>query len=303
MKIFLCYFFLCLLPTSNKCFAQNNYYKFSQAQGIYTEITGGTILSKNFPSSSSYLYPLPKGMQLYGQNIGNILKIGASGWVISSTTDHFFAYDPFYLLKGFVPKDTTTSLSAVTDITGSDTIVKIQWKNVTTAAQPSTDIFNFQLWMYTNSRAIEFRYGPSSFSNNTDTVQITTVFLSADFQNDYETHQLTGSSTSVIDDFDSLNVKPYFGAVANGTIFRFTPVATNIQSSHTGNISIFPNPVKDILNVKLKEKATYTLKNVMGSVILNGVFYNDNKLDLSSLPSGAYFLQTTIGNFKLLKAD
>src|SRR5690606_26530403 len=119
---------------------------------------------------------------------------------------------------GLVARPGGSSISLKIETANADTILKIQWKNVTIAGHPAGDSLNFQFWLHKGSQQIEFRYGPSHITNIGDTIQVTTVFLSSDFVNDYENHQVTGSGTSVTDDFDSLIVKPYFGAVPDGTV-------------------------------------------------------------------------------------
>lgn len=63
----------------------------------------------------------------------------------------------------------------------------------------------------------------------------------------------------------------------------------------TVTLTFYPNPVKDVLNVRFKEKGNYTIRiyNIVGekirekSVLENDIVRFD---DLSSLPNGMYFL-------------
>lgn len=58
-------------------------------------------------------------------------------------------------------------------------------------------------------------------------------------------------------------------------------------------LKIYPNPVTDIVNIELQQKdnLTYTLKDVLGNIILQGHLTKiSNKIDLSKLQNGMYFL-------------
>jgi hypothetical protein len=70
------------------------------------------------------------------------------------------------------------------------------------------------------------------------------------------------------------------------------------------NVVVFPNPVKDILNINLEQNITaVSLYNVVGQEIQNK-FYNSKEItiDVSNLLSGTYFVKVTSnGGVKTLK--
>ena len=59
-------------------------------------------------------------------------------------------------------------------------------------------------------------------------------------------------------------------------------------------MSFYPNPVKDFINIRFKDRGDYTVRiyNVVAAKIKEKVLSDDNslKLDLSELPKGMYFL-------------
>jgi Ig-like domain CHU_C associated/Secretion system C-terminal sorting domain/FG-GAP-like repeat len=59
------------------------------------------------------------------------------------------------------------------------------------------------------------------------------------------------------------------------------------------NLKVFPNPVKDILNLSFdKEISNVSIFNVLGQeVISKSIKENESKIDMSRLPSGTYFLK------------
>lgn len=62
--------------------------------------------------------------------------------------------------------------------------------------------------------------------------------------------------------------------------------------SSDNKVSIYPNPVKDILNIKTKEagESTYKIYNAAGQSVANGKSV-ENKIDVNRLPSGNYVIE------------
>ncbi|PCI11821.1 MAG: hypothetical protein COB73_01145 [Flavobacteriaceae bacterium] len=84
-----------------------------------------------------------------------------------------------------------------------------------------------------------------------------------------------------------------FGEVEDYTVNIVLPLA--IEDTQTLNsISIYPNPVKDQLFIRVSNEIKlleYKLSNILGKTILSNKFINsNNKLDVSLLNSGMYFL-------------
>ncbi|MGV6832001.1 MAG: FG-GAP-like repeat-containing protein [bacterium] len=72
-----------------------------------------------------------------------------------------------------------------------------------------------------------------------------------------------------------------------------------VDSQVVNEINVYPNPVIDILNIKITTNSGQgKLYDVAGKMIWEGSLTNSTKIDLSSLPSGVYFLQlkTTLGS-------
>lgn len=72
-------------------------------------------------------------------------------------------------------------------------------------------------------------------------------------------------------------------------------------------ISIYPNPVKDELNINIQleedETASWSVLNINGQLIQSGSLNNDNNtIDLSDLSQGVYFIQIKVNN-QLIKTE
>ena len=83
-----------------------------------------------------------------------------------------------------------------------------------------------------------------------------------------------------------------------------TPETTTETTSSTLNVTAYPNPTKDVVNIKLQqqEKVTYSVVDLSGKLILKGQF-NDvqYKIDLSNCVSGVYNLSLFISDLKQTK--
>lgn len=62
-----------------------------------------------------------------------------------------------------------------------------------------------------------------------------------------------------------------------------------------GNLTIFPNPVKDILTINALEQSfnNYKIYNLTGQIVLKNYLKNQNKINVSSLNNGIYFIKIT----------
>jgi hypothetical protein len=76
----------------------------------------------------------------------------------------------------------------------------------------------------------------------------------------------------------------------------------NINEVTTDFISVFPNPTSNDITVSISESLInekYTIQDNSGRIIKNGVFLKTKeKIDLSLLSNGVYFLTTEIKNIQ-----
>jgi len=76
-------------------------------------------------------------------------------------------------------------------------------------------------------------------------------------------------------------------------IINSSATAINELNSNT-LLNLYPNPVKDVLNIELdkKEEYKYSIFNFNGKKVIEGRFNNANyQIDLNNLKSGIYFLR------------
>jgi hypothetical protein len=89
---------------------------------------------------------------------------------------------------------------------------------------------------------------------------------------------------------------------ASRTVTTGAAVGVNVEQANA--ISIYPNPVLEngLLDIGLLDKGQlnfpYSITDINGRVVLEGKT-NGNRIDVSKLPAGTYFLKTNsgVGNF------
>jgi len=70
------------------------------------------------------------------------------------------------------------------------------------------------------------------------------------------------------------------------------PPTAGITENANDKIVVYPNPFEDYLTVSVKENTSYMLSDVNGKILKTGSLTVNEKIDLSELNSGSYFLNT-----------
>lgn len=76
-----------------------------------------------------------------------------------------------------------------------------------------------------------------------------------------------------------------------------------IEDNTITNFTLFPNPVKDILNLTAKETInSVSISNVLGQVVFNSnIDALEATIDMSGYANGTYFMKVTFGNETFFK--
>jgi hypothetical protein len=79
---------------------------------------------------------------------------------------------------------------------------------------------------------------------------------------------------------------------------RSTAPLVSIDAFEINNrVKLFPNPAAGYIQISgLKSNENFTIYNLLGTPVLNGIITNNEKIDIKNIPSGLYFLKTENGN-------
>lgn len=211
--------------------------------------------------------------------------------------------------------------------TAGNRIFKVEYRNVGRYLDNNgTDSLNFQIWLYENNNAIEYRAGYSNVAASQFATSLN------DMMNDKEALLCgllgnAGDSLSVTTDSSFIHATQRAGAAfsdtaialsdfiggsipdptvmaallhgtypPNGSVIRFVPAGTTgIAKIDFDMASVYPNPSKDgVYNISLKEApksgATLTIYDMTGKAVLNQSLNQANtKIDLGAYANGNYF--------------
>eukprot|EP01012_Entosiphon_sulcatum_P044777 TRINITY_DN59603_c0_g1_i1.p1 TRINITY_DN59603_c0_g1~~TRINITY_DN59603_c0_g1_i1.p1 ORF type:complete len:185 (+),score=6.50 TRINITY_DN59603_c0_g1_i1:72-557(+) len=79
------------------------------------------------------------------------------------------------------------------------------------------------------------------------------------------------------------------------------PVTTGLNElSNIQSVNVFPNPVKDILNVG-SENSNVKIFNVIGDLILTERLFNSTQVNVSNLSPGLYMVWVDNRSYKIFK--
>jgi hypothetical protein len=89
-----------------------------------------------------------------------------------------------------------------------------------------------------------------------------------------------------------------FGGVYREYLSEFDITSVSKQNEH--NLIIYPNPVTDFLYLRnVKQSDKIEIISILGQTILTGNYHD--KIDISSFPSGTYFLKVRDKTYKFIK--
>jgi hypothetical protein len=274
-------------------------YNFSTATAPYMHLSGGT----SFHTGSSVDAVIAPGFQVTVNGV---------------TNDTLFIRIPFGRLNTQMPNAAAVSFYAfdaeqmggVHEYTVSGTpgnrILKIQFKSIRFGHDyTSQDSMNYQVWMFESGNIIEIHFGPNSVLCP-QSYYITGVGTRNGAAIGLNGLWLTGnpsSPTTATSAGSTLN-----GTPASGTVYRFTPVTSGIQTG--GNTVtqplLFPNPATDRLFLKTDAiNPGYVVHDISGRMVLSG-HVREDQIDVNTLTRGAYFLtvfsgEAVIGKYRFVK--
>lgn len=296
-------------------------YTFNLQTAAFTPLTGAISLSNNSVwDDPTYIIPLPFSFNVQGQLVDSLLLDGLGGGLVGlsngGTVISLIApFDIDLIDRGYDSSQSLSPISYKVDGAVGSRILKIEWKEAGSYSEYSAsggilDMYiSFQTWIYEGSSVIEYRFGANTINNSLlfyegdDGAYIGTGIVNG---SNIVANLLTGpaSNPSL-----SLSLSTITGTPTSGTVYRLTPLAGSTSVSENSlaqNINAWPNPVSDVLNIKLKneQQAHISLYNLQGQKVKQELLSESrSSLDLSDLPAGAYLIRMEgqVGSMRIIK--
>ncbi len=295
--------------TPKNHFLRNFEGKVSQSKTMFYGLTTATATYNNLVNPISLTegdiwddpevsITLPFTFKLFNFPINMVYFDGLGAILLSEytldTAFYLFVNTADLIDRGYDDEVSLSSINYIIDGNVGNRICKIEWKNVGSYDEgtPYSMFFNLQLWLYEGSNILEWRYGSSSITD------ISTFYygevgsmsgIAFETESNYIIELIGGTTLNPA----LTNDETYLdGHPADGTIYRLTP-ATNQIADHQGqNITIYPNPVQDILNIETKQINTkVTIFDYTGKLIQSQMISETGAIDVSKISTGIYFLQ------------
>ena len=110
---------------------------------------------------------------------------------------------------------------------------------------------------------------------------------------------LLGGSTSGLDD----DYQVYLVGITDTTVKTVVASNSNAFAKTDVGFTVYPNPVKDKINIHSAVNATYVLQDASGKTILSQKINGNGSIDVSRLQAGIYYIiNIATGNsYKVLK--
>jgi len=195
-------------------------------------------------------------------------------------------------------------------------VLKVEWKNAGFYGDfenngTSTDYVNFQLWLHETTGHIEIHYGPSLINYpeldfNDESGPSVSLIPSYDYNLDIFSPNslwLEGNPISPLmitsNDFVFLN-----GSISPNTIYKFDNLTVSSPGITVNEPVVYPNPVKNLLNIRLNTELTYPatvlICDITGRTVyntsINASQTGELQIDVSAITAGLFQLIIQKGN-------
>lgn len=299
----------------------SNMYSFSTFTAPYQPITGTSLTNGTKWDDPNHVVPLGFNFSFYNASGNSFYLWGASAFSFNDFDSEMIvteggamwedmcdrSYDPTVDNEG--DAGGSSDISYTTTGTPGSRICKIQLDNVgfygeNDALGTSSSFVNLQMWFYEGTNDIEFRYGNISTPNKAESFANGAAGFMAGLVDslDYNTFAFGGSnflngvhSSPAMVALAGNFTEVISGDIDNGRVYKFTRmVPTDVRKIQGAkNISLYPNPAKNLLHVKgnISSGAIVTVFDLTGKEVLQ---QNCNEpVSVSSLDKGLYLVKVT----------
>ena len=286
-------------------------YEFETENSAYQNLTGSISLN-NGEVWDDPGFTIPIGFNFnfgtYTFSTIYILEWSVGGVLSSSPVDGgivplFVPIGQDLIDLGFTSGVSQSNISYKTEGASGDKILKIEWNNVGFFEDSTeSDFMNLQLWLYEGSNTVEFRYGPSSINNPSESFEGETgpqISLITSFNIDTKqlvdtAYFLSGNpsnpTVTTLNPGETIELTFLQGMMPNGTVYRFLRQPLSADDFSKIDFQIYPNPASDFLNIKTQSgHYNFSIYNSLGQKV-NATF-SENKIDISHLSNGIYFIK------------
>lgn len=271
------------------------YYNFVQDQETYVQLLNANAIQLTSLAGNPQFYQptLARPIKAFGESTSPIITIGSGGFLISTSSQYSFAFDPF--LAELIPQSGEVYLKWDTLTFSADHHLYVEWRDFQLMGNPASDFVNFRIDFNLTNEVIEFHYGDSqvtdtvAFYNGNTGPQAIIALLTPDFTGAFFYNTLKGDPTNPT--HHSAPAAAYLSDVPpSGTVYRFVPVDISLKELEDV-IEVYPNPVLEVMKLDGVDNGSIQAIGMDGKVVILEVV--NGEVNMSSLASGNYVIHLT----------
>ena len=165
----------------------------------------------------------------------------------------------------------------------------------------STNVVNYQIWIYEETGNIEFHFG-DGFLGNMSTLSVQKYSGSPYFEDGISLigDPVSPETSTVIN--QKMDDYPSDGMVY--TFVKGEPVPTAIAENREINLTLYPNPVFELLTVSGEELGgtQWNIVNSLGQKVKTGKLSGNNtSISVNDLNHGYYLFQLITSNYQIIQ--
>lgn len=309
MKHILLPLFVALATT---LFAQADY-EFSTFNETYVEFDDGTLAINESWDDPDFVVPIGFDANIMGTTTGNLYCDSEflGGTLIANSM--LMEWDMLWITTldiidaGYANDEMLSPITYQTEGEPGTRIFKMQWKGVGLYDEYSdngtaNNQLNFQLWIYEQDGAIEYRFGPNSVK---EVEYVTSVWNNCGMINDATSDEnfdgalfLSGMANAAslvevnsVDDFFAAQLT---SLPENGRVYRFEPgVLSTPALKNELKVSVYPTVTNDLVRVKGLTEHQYLIEvlDLSGKVVMSSIEVGNRPISLRHLSEGLYIIR------------
>jgi hypothetical protein len=279
-------------------------YEVTYSAAPYESLVDANLVNEEDPNMAAgvplYLnIPIGFDFLFLGQTYSE-LAIAENGYVIFSVGGVLVSFISFLDsdLKDFQSNPEESPIYYSTEGESGNRIFKCEMVKVGFEEDLEDDDYaNAQLWIYENCNEFEIHIGESTIDPIEDDLfwdgNPSPFFAYGDY-NPSEVYLLAGDP---IDPFLQVNPLMTLSEMpANGTVYTFSDCEVSIEEKEATEITCFPNPATNVLNVTLSGASDVRVLTMDGALVFSHQASQKSlAIDVSSFSSGMYVLQVVSG--------
>ena len=270
-------------------------YSLTTSNVTYEELTGATdITGGQLWDDEIWQAPIGFAVELFDSTF-TTLNVNSNGYLFDTIGNAviMIGMSRADMVDGafLIDFNSPIPVTYLTEGTEGTKVFKIEWKMANVWGADSTNVVNYQIWIYEETGNIEFHFG-TGFLGNMSTLSVQKYSGTPYFEDGISLigDPVNPETSTVIN--QKMDDYPSDGMVY--TFVKGEPVPTAIAENQEINLTLYPNPVSELLTVSCEEHggAQWNIINSLGQKVKTGKLSGNNTtISVNDMNHGYYLFQ------------